>query len=242
MFMITANEGDPRNYECIVNYEDKEEDKVSDIRLDKKSFPDWKSLQKDDQLGRLKISLIEGDKDGDGDYDELFSFGSRSFSIWTVNGELIFDSGSDFEKISASMYPDNFNSNHYYNEFDKRSNNRGPEPEGVIVERFEDKLLAFIGLERIGGFMIYDVTNPYHPEFVDYINNRNFSVEGAEDLAGAGDLGTEGLLFIPDYQSPTNQSLLVVVNEVSGTVTTYAIEQSKHSGKKMNMTNLANLK
>ena len=224
MFMITANEGDPRNYRCIVNYEDKEEEKVSDIRLDKKSFPDKEYLQQDDQLGRLKISLLEGDSDGDGDYDELFSFGSRSFSIWSIDGKLVFDSGSDFEKISASTNPDNFNSNHYYNEFDKRSNNRGPEPEGVIVERIGAKQIAFIGLERIGGIMMYDVTNPYHPEFLDYVNNRNFSVEGSEDLSGADDLGTEGLLFIPKYQSPTDTPLLTVVNEVSGTVTMYTIE------------------
>ncbi len=224
MFLITANEGDPRNYDCIIGYEDMEEEKVSDIRLDSESFPDKNMLQKDENLGRLKISLLEGDTDNDGDYDELYSFGSRSFSIWTIDGQLIFDSGDDFERIIADKFPDNFNANHYYNEFDKRSNNRGPEPEGVIVERIGSKQLAFVGLERMGGMMVYDVTNPYSPEFLDYTNNRDFSVKPDEDLSGAGDLGPEGLLFIPKYHSPIDQPLLVVTNEVSGTTTIYKIE------------------
>ncbi len=224
IFLITANEGDPRNYGCIVNYEDTEEEKVSDILLDSDSFPDKHILQKDENLGRLKVSLLEGDTDNDGDYDELFTFGSRSFSIWTVDGQLGYDSGDDFEQIIASKFPDNFNANHYYNEFDKRSNNRGPEPEGVIVERIGAKQFAFIGLERMGGMMIYDVTNPYNPEFVDYINNRNFAVDPSKELSGAGDLGPEELLFIPKYHSAIDNPLLVVANEVSGTITIYKIE------------------
>lgn len=223
-FLITANEGDPRNYGCIVNYEDKEEKKVSDIRLDPKKFPDKTNLQKDDQLGRMKISLLEGDVDNDGDYDELFSFGSRSFSIWTDDGRLIFDSADDFEQITASLFPDNFNANHYYNEFDKRSNNRGPEPEGVIVEKIGTQHFAFIGLERIGGMMIYNVTDPFNPEFIDYVNNRYFSVDPSKDLFQAGDLGPEGMLFIPKHHSPINYPLVVIANEVSGTTTIYKIE------------------
>ena len=36
---------------------------------------------------------------------------------------------------------------------------------------------AFIGLERMGGIMVYDVTNPIAPVFVDYVNNRDFTVD-----------------------------------------------------------------
>ena len=172
----------------------------------------------------MKISLLEGDVDNDGDYDELFSFGSRSFSIWTDDGVLIFDSADDFEQITASMFPDNFNANHYYNEFDKRSNNRGPEPESIIVEKIDTQHFAFIGLERIGGMMIYDVTNPFSPKFVSYVNNRNFSADPSKELSQAGDLGPEGMLFIPKPHSPINYSLVVIANEVSGTTTIYKIE------------------
>ena len=63
---------------------------------------------------------------------------------------------------------------------------------------------------------MYDVTDPTTPLFVDYLNNRNFA-------AGTGDLGPEGLTFIPARESPNGQPMLVAANEISGTVTLYAI-------------------
>ena len=245
VFLVTANEGDPRTYDCMMNYNRNEDVRVYDIKLDTELFPNQDILQKSDQLGRLKVSMTEGDYDKDGDFDELYSFGTRSFSILTLDGQVIYDSGSDFEQITASLFPNNFNSNHYHDDFDKRSDNRGIEPEGIIVERIGAKQFAFIGLERMGGIMVYDVTDPYNPEFVEYTNNRGFSVKSNQESKSDGiqfmayasqdsttntsyesnseDLGPEGLLFISKYQSPTNNPLLVVANEVSGTTTIYEV-------------------
>ncbi|MCD8476154.1 MAG: hypothetical protein LRY40_07170 [Shewanella fodinae] len=54
-------------------------------------------------LGRLKVTTSMGDEDGDGDYDKLYSFGGRSFSIRDADGRMVFDSASDFERITAAV-------------------------------------------------------------------------------------------------------------------------------------------
>jgi hypothetical protein len=84
-----------------------------------------------------------------------------------------------------------------------------------------DTTYAFIALERIGGIMVYDLTDPTAPAFVTYVNNRDFA--GDAEAGTAGDLGPEGLVFIPAADSPNGNNLLVVANEVSGTTTIYQI-------------------
>jgi len=78
------------------------------------------------------------------------------------------------------------------------------------------KVYAFIALERIGGVMVYNVTNPAAPVFVQYINSKSATTV-------AGDLGAEGIFFIPANQSPTGVPLVVVSNEVSGTISVYSV-------------------
>ncbi len=226
-FIVTANEGDSRDYDGY-----SEEARVKNLTLDPTAFPNAAELQKDENLGRLKTTLANGDTDGDGDVDEIYSYGARSFSIRNARGELIFDSGADFERITSRLLKGEFNSNHEENgSFDSRSDDKGPEPEGVVLGTLGNQVFAFIGLERIGGIMIYDVTDPYHATFVDYINHRDFSVDtkltdGSVNPA-VGDLGPEGLTFIPARRSPNKKPLLVVGNEVSGTTTVYQIKVKK---------------
>ncbi|PVV06950.1 MAG: alkaline phosphatase [gamma proteobacterium symbiont of Ctena orbiculata] len=223
-FIVTANEGDSRDYDGF-----SEEERVKDLDLDAEAFPDAATLQADENLGRLKTTTVNGDIDGDGDFDEIYSYGARSFSIRNARGKLVYDSADDFERITAELLPNDFNSNNDENDsFDSRSDDKGPEPEGVAVGEIEDRTYAFIGLERVGGIMVYDITNPYRVSFVDYLNNRDFSVD-AELPDGStnplvGDLGPEGITFIAEDDSPVESPLLVVGNEVSGTTTIYAID------------------
>jgi hypothetical protein len=223
-YLVTANEGDARDYDAF-----SEEARVSRLLLDLTAFPNATNLQKNAQIGRLTVTTANGDTDGDGDYDKLYTFGGRSFSIWRVeaNGSLtqVFDSGDALEQITADAFPDYFNSTNDENDtFDNRSDNKGPEPEGVTVGEIQGVTYAFIGLERIGGIVIYDLTNPLAPEFVTYVNNRDFS--GDAEAGTAGDLGPEGLVFIPASESPNGEPLLVVANEVSGSTTIYQITVS----------------
>ncbi len=227
-FLITANEGDSRDYPGF-----SEETRVGDLILDPQAFPDAATLQADENLGRLKTTTALGDIDGDGDFDRIYSYGTRSFSVLSPWGNRIFDSRDSFEQITAVQFPENFNSTNDENQsFDNRSDDKGPEPEGVVVGEFtlddddddETVQLAFIGLERVGGIMVYDVTIPWRPKFKAYFNNRDFS---QTDPALAKDLGPEGLAFISADDSPTGTPLLAVANEVSGTTTIIGITVSE---------------
>jgi 2',3'-cyclic-nucleotide 2'-phosphodiesterase (5'-nucleotidase family) len=220
-FYVTANEGDARD----------EDVRVADLALDPAIFSDTLAsdelfgtlpLTDDARLGRLEVSSIDGDLDGDGVYEALYSYGARSFSVWSAEGELIFDSGDQFERIIADIYPDFFNSDHTENDsFDSRSDAKGPEPEGITTGEIDGRTYAFIGLERISGIMVYDVTDPRTPTFVRYVDNRDFF--GDAEAGEAGDLGPEGLLFVDAADSPTGGPILVVANEVSGSTTIYEI-------------------
>lgn len=219
-FLVTANEGDPRQYAAF-----EEAVRVEDVKLDTTAFKEIKKLQKKKNLGRLKISKAIGDNDGDGDYDALYALGGRSFAIWTAEGELVYDSGDDFERITASAFPREFNSDNEKNgSFDNRSDDRGPEPEGLAFAEIDARKYIFVGLERIGGIMVYNITDPYSPFFVQYVNNRNFKGNAAEGTAG--DLGPEGLAFIKAKDSPNGKPLLVVANEVSGTTSIFEIRNT----------------
>lgn len=219
-YLITANEGDARDYDGF-----SEEKRVKELALDPEAFPNAADLQLDEVLGRLKVTDTMGDTDDDGDFDTLYAYGGRSFSIFRVSPsglELVFDSSYQFEQITASMLPEDFNSDNDENaSFDSRSDDKGPEPEGVVTGVINGHTFAFIGLERIGGIMVYDVTTPAAPKFVQYINTRNFS--GDLESGTSGDLGPEGLIFIPETESPIGKPLLVVGYEVSGSTGIYEI-------------------
>jgi hypothetical protein len=86
-----------------------------------------------------------------------------------------------------------------------RNDDKGAEPEGVVVGEMFGKIYAFVGLERSGGILVYDVTNPSAPVFDQYIYLPTHE-------------SPEGLDFIPAAESPNGAPMLVVAHEVSGTV------------------------
>ena len=216
-YLITANEGDARDYDGY-----SEEARVADLVLDATVFPNAAELQAEDQLGRLKTTTTMGDTDVDGDHDVIYGFGARSFTIWNTAGEVVFDSANAFETITAELVPASFNSDGSNESFDARSDDKGAEPEGVVVGEINGKFYAFICLERTGGVMVYDVTDPTAPVFQSYANN--ITPEGSVEAGTAGDIGPEGLKFISAEKSPNGMPLLIVSNEVSGTTTIYEIK------------------
>ena len=249
-YLVTANEGDGREYisddpaysteelclkagglkfsvdedefECLF-YTD--EDRVKDVDLNENAFPSAATLKKKANLGRLKIAATEG-LNSDGEYEQLYSFGARSITVWDAETFDSYDTGSTIEEVTADIYPNDFNSTNDANgTFDERSDDKGPEPETAVVGKAFGRQYAFVGLERIGGIMVFDVTHPEKEiRYVSYINNRDFSVDNVEG-SEVGDLGPEGLFFIKEEDSPIGEPLLVVGNEVSGTTSIYKVER-----------------
>lgn len=190
-YILTANEGDARDYSAY-----SEEARVADVTLDPTVFPNAATIQQDDQLGRLKITLSQGDIDNDGDFDELYAYGGRSFSIWDLNGNLVFDSGNEFASILANDFSSNYAEN--------RDDDKGSEPESITVTTIAGRTFAFIGLERAGGVMVYDITDPQNAFFMNYYNYNGV------------DQSPEGLLVIEGTDSPTGKPMLISTNEADG--------------------------
>ena len=251
-YIVTANEGDAREYDQDGWWS--EEFEVGDLQLDPEAFPNAVELQAEDALEGLIVTSTLGVSNGCNPslstaearelgydevrdyveaecvYDTLYAFGGRSFSIFKVTEEgleWVFDSGSDFEEITAEAFPEHFNADHGYRDvqFKRRSPNKGPEPEGVALGEINGRTYAFIGLERMGGVMVYDITVPEDAVFVTYINSRDFTLGEDEDAMTRTDLGAEGLHFVAaeDSTDPEGRPLLIVGNEVSGTTAIYTI-------------------
>ena len=215
-YVVTANEGDAREYDCFA-----EEERVKDLDLDPTAFPDAEAVQADESLGRLTVTTTS--PRGDEGYTELHSFGGRSVSILGADGSQVWDSGDALEQLVAERDPEHFNSGHDDNDsFDSRSDAKGPEPEGLDIGAIGGSSYAFVGLERDSGIAVVDVTDPTGAEIVGYAKNRDFS--GDPEAGTAGDLGPEGVHFIPAVDSPTGEPLLLVGNEVSGTTTIWQVD------------------
>lgn len=224
-YFATANEGDARDWGGYTD-EVKLKDLVEEGQVcDSVDLPE--GIEDKKYAGNLKLSNASGWNEEQGCFDGLYSFGSRSFSIYDAEGNVVFDSGSDFEEITKDIEGLNFNADNEDPDFDDRSNNKGPEPEALTIRTVGDRTYAFIGMERVGGIFVYDVTDPAHAEFVTYTNNRDFAVDYDEDNVAvtslAGDLGPEGLAFVSKEDSPTDDALLIAGNEVSGTTTIFSV-------------------
>ncbi|NBU46508.1 MAG: hypothetical protein EBS34_03515, partial [Flavobacteriales bacterium] len=215
VYLLTANEGDSRAYTGF-----SEETRVNAITLDPTAYPNASEIKNNAVLGRLTVTNKLGDTDNDGDIDQIYCLGGRSFSIWNpaAISPLVYDSKDDMERISSNnpIYKQFFNmSNTVANTAVKnRSDDKGPEPEGITVGIIGSRTYAFIALERIGGVMIYDITNPASPVYVTYANSRT--------IAG-GDRGAEGIEFIPSSKSPNGKNLVMLSNEISSTLSVFEI-------------------
>lgn len=234
-FIVSANEGDAREYffdasdeaDCIaqggLDYDAKDgclayidESRAEDLAL----AANFDYLNNDDNdIGRLKVTTVKGDKNNDGQYESLYAYGARSFTIWDSNGLVVFDSGDQIARVTASVHGNAFNNNEDENKGDTRSDDKGAEPEALTLGKVGDRLFAFVGLERMGTIMVFDITNPYNVKFQDYFYNRG--LEPSADISG--DLAPEGMTFVPAAQSATNEALLIVGNEISGSIAVWEI-------------------
>ena len=236
-YLIMANEGDSREWGSFV-----EEARVASLvppkdaagnyiptagklRVDHPAVLDG-SAADNARLGRLTVTTKGIATDANGSFIDLYALGARSFTVRETNGNIVYDSGDSIEQKIHQLLPGFENSDQSAAPApDSRSDNKGPEPEGLTVAKIRGTNYAFIGLERVGGVLMYDLDDPRHPRFITYVNNRNFT-----DATAPGDLGPEGLMVISAKDSPTRRPILVVSNEISGSATFYQINGGGHGG------------
>ena len=190
-YLYTANEGDAREYS---SYVENVRAGAGSYKMDSISIPLRAILKGNDKLGRLNVTNALGDKDGDGDFDEIYTHGARSFSIWNArSGEFIYDSKNEIDKIMIELgkYPDS------------RSDDKGSEPESIIIGNVGGTNLLFVGLERADAVMVYDLTNPLQPVYLQTLNTG---------------IAPEGLIFVTADKSPNGKNLIIVSCEGDGQV------------------------
>lgn len=207
-YIVTANEGDAR-------IDDRDATRFGDVAggdslnpiLDPSLPTTQTGIRSNTQLGRLNLSRIDGDTNGDGKIDTPTMFGTRSFSIWNADtGALVSDSGS-LESIVLSLNPSRHNINRENTTIDNRSDDKGPEPEALSVFTLDGLTYAAVGLERQNGILLYNISNPASPVFVDFVNSLD-----------VGLVSPESMLYISGLDSPTGKAYLVAGLEgVDGT-------------------------
>ena len=234
-YLVTANEGDAREW-------GDEDQGTFYLSEDERDFGE-EGVTSPTGAITAENSGLEGKvvffktEDFDGlDPEKDYMFGGRSFTVFqaTENGlEEVFTSGDDFEALTAQYVPEYFNASNDNAVLDDRSGKKGPEAESVTVGTVDGKTYAFVALERTGGVMVYDVTDPEAITFVNYVNTRDFgtTVEGSEEYEDGeldkwvtgGDVAPEGLLFLDAASSPNGEPMLLAACEVSGTVAVYQL-------------------
>jgi len=216
-YLVTANEGDEKD---LSGFSERTTVGAGAYTLDPALFPNASILKASYNLGRFRVSNATGNTDSDADFEEIAALGARSFSIFNADTkQIVYDSGDRFERYIAASYPLIFNADNESNAVKNRSRAKGPEPEGVTLGTVNGQTYAFITIERTGGVMVYNITDPNNPTFTDYKNSRTTSAYG-------GDNGPEGITYIDASNTTTGKGYVVIANEISGTLSMYEIAQS----------------
>lgn len=252
-YFATANEGDAREYKCLLGglssgSAQAEDARVSAVGVDGTALAS--TVATASNLGRLGVTRFEPSTYTNGgnaltatsatDFTSLYTLGARSLSIWRsptgtnsiAGATLVGDTGDAIEKKIAELLPTYFNADWSTgtgtpSAKDSRSDNKGPEPEGLAVAKVFGRTVAFVGLERIGGVMAFDISSPSQPTYLTYTNSSVFTGVGGANFATAGapagDVSPEGVLFVKASESPTGDPLLIVAHELSGTTAIYKV-------------------
>ncbi len=215
IYLITANEGDSRAYTGL-----NEESRISGLNLDATAFPYATQMKQNTFLGRLNATNRLGDTDNDGDIDQIYVYGGRSFSIWNgTTGSQVYDSNDQLERTTANhpIYGPLFNMSNGLGAgtAKNRSDDKGPEPEGTAVGNINGEQYVFLALERIGGVIMYNVSNPVAPTYTGYYNHRT--------VTGGPDRGAEGIIYIADSLSPNGNAIVIAANEISSTLSIFQV-------------------
>ena len=213
-YIVTANEGDEKD---LGGFSERTTVGANGYTLDPTIFPNASILKAPHNLGRFRVTNVNGNTDGDNDFEQINALGARSFSIFNADSkEIVYDSGDQFERHVAANHPLIFNADNEANGAKNRSRAKGPEPEGITLGTINGQTFAFVTLERTGGVMVYNVTDPSNVTFTDYKHSRMTTAYG-------GDNGPEGITYIAPENSTTGKGYVIVANEISGTLSMYEV-------------------
>lgn len=209
-YLVTANEGDFRP------------DDADRVRVSAFTgvAPTVTINRTDAVLGRLRVVRDLADPDNDTLINEVIIPGTRSFSIWNADtGALVGDTGS-FEPLLLSLYPalHNMNGESSVNgttTFDGRSPDKGPEPEALAHAKIGANDYVFVGMERQGAILMFNVNDPANPAFVTSINNLTDGLAAPESIS-----------VVSAADSPTGNPLLIIGYEVGGKIGIYSLTDS----------------
>ncbi|NBY44814.1 MAG: alkaline phosphatase [Acidimicrobiia bacterium] len=238
-YLFTANEGDAREWPCLMGGTDSTVAEAEDVRYGSNGTNT--SLKTNATLGRLAVTpftpatVLGTNVTTKTTFADAYSFGARSFSVWKAPifegvfpAELVYDSGNLIEKKVLEVNPAFFNadwstSTGVANAADTRSDNKGPEPEGIAYGKAFNKNWLVVGLERDGGIMLFEVSDPAAPVFVQYITTTDWQGSMLSTPKTSGDVSPEGILFIEAKDSPSKKPLVIVSYELSGTVAIFEL-------------------
>jgi hypothetical protein len=240
-YLFTANEGDAREYACLMGGTDASVIEAEDVRYGSNGTN--AALKTDALLSRISVTPFTPANasgtvvTGKTTVNDAYSLGARSFSVWkapkaggVAAAELVYDSGNFIEKKVLELNNTFFNADWNTtkgsaNAVDTRSDNKGPEPEGLAYGQAFGKHWVVVGLERDGGLMLFNVGNPRAPKFVQYISTVDWAGSSLGS-SSAGDISPEGILFVEAKNSPSKKPLVIVSYEVSGTVAIFELLES----------------
>ena len=202
-YILTANEGDAREWGDFCDEEKREGIASTDGTV----LPN-------------KVRVLDNTCKAGIPAEGNYLYGGRSFSIFAVAEEglsIVYDSANEFEAKTFQYLPAYYNVSNDDVELESRTAKKGIEPEAVTLAAVNGRTYAFIALERIGGIMAYDITDPAEAAFVNYINTRDFND------ALTGDVAPEGLAVLAREESV----YLLAAFEVSGTVASYRLTDAE---------------
>lgn len=101
-----------------------------------------------------------------------------------------------------------------------RSDDKGMEPESLSILTKGGNSYAFVGFDRTSLIVVFDITDPVSPTFVEIVGNNPTDIPAGElfEKGMQGDMDPEGLF------ASGKAMKLFVAGSVSSTLSSYDIE------------------
>ncbi|MGE0065914.1 MAG: hypothetical protein AB7T48_01050 [Solirubrobacterales bacterium] len=101
-------------------------------------------------------ALVTANEEENDDLDGGTAQGTRDFTIWTADGQVLANGGSAYDRHLAD----------YGQIADGRNDNAGSEPEGVEIATIDGRETLFVTNERARSTSVYDISDKQAPRFM----------------------------------------------------------------------------